>query len=121
MENSETKLTPLQFRILNGLADDYEDVEQLYLYANRDVAEVEHSDVRSPLVSVQIRFPLRDIVDEISNMLRLGYIVAKYSNDEKLAPLHSPNVGALHHYWFAASDKGTQYWKAQARNEEPHG
>ena len=35
MEESATKLTELQFAFLNGMADDYEDVEQLYLNANR--------------------------------------------------------------------------------------
>jgi hypothetical protein len=119
MENSETKLTDLQFKILDGMADDYEDVEQLYLYANRDFAEEEHADVEFPRMLVQIRFPLRDIVDEISNMLRRGYIEAKYSNDEEFAPLHPLNVAALHHYWFGASDKGTQCWKAHAADEAP--
>jgi hypothetical protein len=70
MENSETKLTPLQFKILDGMADDYEDVEQLYLYANRDFAEEEHAVVGFPRMLVQIRFPLRDIVDDIFNLLR---------------------------------------------------
>jgi len=32
MESS--KLTELQFTILDGMADEYEDVEQLYLYVN---------------------------------------------------------------------------------------
>jgi hypothetical protein len=90
-------LTDLQFTILNGMADDYEDVEQLYLYANEDSGE---------------RFPLRIIIDEIANMLREGYIVAKYSNNEQFAPLYPLNLSALHHYWLGATDKGTQYWKA---------
>jgi len=77
------------------LADDYEDVEQLYLYANREFAE-----------SAQVRVPLRDIVGEITNMLREGYIEAKYSNDEELAPLRPIDFTALYHYWFGATDKG---------------
>ncbi|HYU47750.1 MAG TPA: hypothetical protein VEK84_16435 [Terriglobales bacterium] len=105
MEKSETKLTELQFTILNGMADDYEDVEQLYLYANREFTE-------EKLALVQIRFPLRDIVDEITNMLREGYIEARYSNDEELAPLRPIDFTALHHYWFGATDKGMQAWKA---------
>src|SRR6267142_2077068 len=86
MEESATKLTELQFAILNGMADDYEDVEQLYLNANREFAEEKLSSVQLPRTLVQVRFPLRDIVDE-TNMLREGYIEAKYSNDEGLAPL----------------------------------
>src|SRR5882762_1933467 len=95
VEEWETKLTELQFTILDGMADDYEDVEQLYLYANREFAE-----------SAQVRVPLRDIVGEITNMLREGYIEAKYSNDEELAPLRPIDFTALYHYWFGATDKG---------------
>jgi hypothetical protein len=112
MENSETKLTELQFTILDGMADDYEDVEQLYLYANREFAEEKERNVQFPRMLVQVRFPMRDIVDEIANMLLQGYIVAKYSNDEQVAPLHPLNFAALHHYWFGATDKGTQFWNA---------
>jgi hypothetical protein len=111
VEESETKLTELQFTILNGMADDYEDVEQLYLYANRDFAEGV-ANVQFPRTLDQGRFPLRDIVDEITNMLRESYIEAKYSNDEELAPLRPIDFSALHHYWFGATDKGMQAWKA---------
>ncbi len=117
MENSETKLTELQFTILDGMADDYEDVEQLYLFANRDFAEEERADVRFPRILVQVHFQLRDVVDEITNMLRHGYIEAKISNDEEVAPLHPLNFAALHHYWFGATDKGKQFWKAYPTGE----
>jgi hypothetical protein len=112
MEESAAKLTELQFAILNGMADDYEDVEQLYLNANREFAEEKLASVQLPQALVQVRFPLRDIVDEITNMLRQGHIEAKYSNDEELAPLRPIDSGALHHYWFGATDKGTQARKA---------
>lgn len=112
MENSETKLTELQFKILDGMADDYEDVEQLYLYANSEFAEEEERNVEFPRMLIQVRFPLRDIVDEIANMLLQGYIAAKYSNEEQVAPLHPLNFAGLHHYWFGATDKGTQFWNA---------
>jgi hypothetical protein len=111
VEESETKLTELQFTILDGMADDYEDVEQLYLYANGEFAE-EIANVQFPRMLAQVRFPLRDIVDEITNMLREGYIEAKYSNDEQLAPLRPIDLTALHHYWFGATGKGMQAWKA---------
>ena len=39
MEQSDRRLTELEFTILDGMTDDYEDVEQLYLYANRRPAE----------------------------------------------------------------------------------
>jgi len=97
----ETTLTELQFTILNGMADDHEDVEQLYLYANHEFAE-----------SAQVRIPLRDIVDEVTNMLREGYVEAKYSNDQAFARLHPIDFTALHHYWFGATDKGIQAWKS---------
>jgi hypothetical protein len=70
MEESATKLTELQFAILNRMADDYEDVEQLYLNANREFAEEKLESVQLPRALVQVRFPLRDIVDEITNRVR---------------------------------------------------
>jgi hypothetical protein len=112
MEESATKLTELQFAILNGMASDYEDVEQLYLNANHEFAGEKLSSVQLPRALVQVRFPLRDIVDEITNILREGYIEAKYSNNEELALLRPIDSSALHHYWFGATDKGTQARKA---------
>jgi hypothetical protein len=100
MESS--KLTELQFTILDGMADDYEDVEQLYLYANPNLP--------------QVRIPLRDVVDELTRMLREGYIAIKHSNNELIAPLQPVvEFTALHHYWFEATDKGTEAWKAFRR------
>jgi hypothetical protein len=83
------------------MADDYEDVEQLYLYANPGLP--------------QVRWPLRDVVDEVVNMLREEYIATKYSNNEALAPLQRVNFTALHHYWFEATPKGTEAWKSFTR------
>jgi hypothetical protein len=117
MEESETKLTELQFTILDGMADDYEDVEQLYLYANRDFKEEEQAHVQFPRILVQAHFPLREIVDEIANMLRKGYIEAKTSNDEESAPLRPLDFTALHQYWFGATDKGKQAWKAYSTDK----
>lgn len=115
MENSKANLTELQLTILDGMADDYEDLEQLYLYANRIPAEEEHADVRFPRMLVQVSFHLRDLVDEIRNMLDQGYIEAKYSNDERVAPLNPLNIELLHHYWFGATDKGMTLWKAHSK------
>jgi hypothetical protein len=92
MESSE--LTELQFTILDGMADDYEDVEQLYLYVNPNLP--------------QVRIPLRDVVDELTRMLREGYIAIKHSNNEAIAPLNPVEFTALHHYWFQATDKGKE-------------
>jgi hypothetical protein len=121
MENSETKLTALQFKILDGMADDYEDVEQLYLYANRDFTGEKQANVQFPQMVVEVRFPLRDIVDEMVNMLREGYIFAKYSNDERFAPLDPLNWAQLHQYWFGATGKGTQLWKVHAADDRKIG
>jgi hypothetical protein len=87
-------LTELQFTILDGMADDCEDVEQLYFYANPDLP--------------QVRWPLRDVVDEVVNMLRDAYIAPEHSNDQAIAPLEHVNFSALHHYWFEATPKGTE-------------
>jgi DNA invertase Pin-like site-specific DNA recombinase len=94
-----------------------QDVEQLYLYANREFTEEELANLDSPRMLVHVRFPLRDIVDAIANLLREGYIEAKYSNDEGLASLRPINFTALHHYWFGATDKGTQARKAHLAAE----
>jgi hypothetical protein len=116
MENSETNLTELQLTILNGMADDYEDVEQLYLYANRIRADDEHANIQFPRMLVELIVHLRDLVDEITNMLHEGYIEAKYSNDEEVAPLNPVNLALLHHYWFGATDKGAELWKARSKD-----
>ena len=121
MGESETKLTELQFTILDGMADDYEDVEQLYLHANRRFAEERQATIQSPLMLVEIRYPLRDIVDEIANMVREGYIEARCSTDEEVAPLRTVNFSALHHYWFGATLKGKQEWKAHSINKSVTG
>jgi hypothetical protein len=99
MESPE--LTELQFTILDGMADDYEDVEQLYLYVNPNLP--------------QVRVPLCDVIEELARMLREGYIAIKHSNNESVAPLHSVEFAALHHYWFGATDKGTEARKAFRR------
>jgi hypothetical protein len=106
------ELTELQFTILNGLADDYEDVEQLYLFANRDVEREQEANVQLPHMLLRHRFFLREIAEELARMLRDGYIEAKYSNDERLAPLQPLNFAELHHYWFRPTAAGTAAWKA---------
>jgi len=118
MENPETKLNELQLTILDGMADDYEDVEQLYLYVNGDFSEEERANIQYPRMLLQVRFPLRDLIDEISTLLNEGYIEVKYSNRERGAPFNEPgkpirpvDFTELHHYWFGATEKGTQAWK----------
>jgi len=114
MEEAKTALTELQFTILNGLADDYEDVERLYLYANRQRQEERRLDVQFPNMLLHVRFPLRELVDEIGNMLREGYIEVRYSNDVQVAPLLPPELSLLHHYWFAVTRKGQQAREARS-------
>jgi hypothetical protein len=95
-----------------GMADDYEDIEQLYLYANRAIVEDGVDNLQVPPIFSQIRFPLRDLVDEVANLLREGYVEPKYSNDEELAPLHPVNPNVLHHYWFGPTDNGNRAFSA---------
>lgn len=125
MENPETKLSVLQFTILDGMADDYEDLEQLYLYANRRFSEEVQASIQFPRMLVQVRFPLRDLIDEIACLLSEGHIKVKYSNDdrgalfdEQGAPLRPLDLSALHHYWFGATEKGTRAWKAYLEHEQ---
>ena len=110
-------LTALQFSLLNCMADDYEDIEQLYLCANRDLSVEKEKDLRFPLIVMQVRFALRDVVDEIANMVRGGYIEAKYSNLEDFVPDHPLDFTALHHYWFGPTPKGMAIWKAYAQRD----
>jgi hypothetical protein len=111
-EELKTELTELQFKILDGMADDHEDIEQLYLYANRDFAAESEIGIDSPRWLIEVRFPLCELIDEIARMLREGYIEAKYSNDEALAPISTLNFSLLHYYWFGPTDKGQCAWKA---------
>jgi hypothetical protein len=112
IEESKCTLTELQFTILDCVADDYEDLEQLYLCANREFEEQRKANIHYPHMLLQLRFPLRDMVTEIRNMLHEGLIEVKSSNDKDLAPLCSIDFTALHHYWFGATVRRTQAWKA---------
>ena len=55
---------------------------------------------------------MRDLLDVIAEMIREGYIEAKYSNDEEIAPLLTIDFSALHHYWFGATQRGIEAWNA---------
>jgi hypothetical protein len=112
MENSAPRLSELQFNILDGMADDFEDIERLYLYANRQFDEERRAGLEFPLMVIRERFPLRDLVDEIGRMLQQGYIEAMISNDERIAPQGPVNFAALHHYWFGPTAQGKRAWKA---------
>jgi len=70
MRKKRMPLTELQFTILDGIADDYEDVEQLYIYANRPLPEEQRVGVQFPNLLVHVRFPLREVMDEIGNASR---------------------------------------------------
>ena len=85
--------------------DDAEDVEQIYLSANRDGL------LKEPLVP---RFALREIIDEMKFMLQEGYIRAHFSNDEKQAPLDDINLMLFHHYWFSPTKAGKEAWQRWA-------
>ena len=111
-DDSDKKLSELQFVILDGMADDYENIEQLYLYANRDFAEEERLGIEPPRMVVRDHHPLHTIIDEIAAMLEEEYIEAKYSNDEDFAPLRPLDFAVLHHYWFGATEKGRRAWEA---------
>jgi len=117
MGKSATNLTELQFTILDGMADDFENIEQLYLCANRAFTEEKRLSIEHPQIVLRVRFPLHEIIDEIAYMLREGYIHAKYSSDEQLASLGHLNFSALHHYWFGATERGAQAWKAYPADE----
>lgn len=112
MAISDPSLNELQFVILDGMADDYEDVEQLFLYANRDFAAENDARIAYPHMVLRAQYLLREIIDEIGCMLRDGFVFAKYSNDEEIAPLEPLNFSVLHHYWFGPTQKGTEAWRA---------
>ena len=111
MEQSKSKLTELQFIILDGMVDDYENLEQLYLYANREFAEERKASVHHPHILLQVRFPLRDIVAEVRNMLGEGLIEAKACNDKEVALPPLIDFSALHDYWFGTTARGIEAWK----------
>lgn len=112
MSDSDTELTELQFLILDGMADDYENIEQLYLFVNRDLVEERRLTLEFPRQIIRVRYALHTVIDVIAEMLREGYIEAKYSNDKDLAPLRSLDFAGLHHYWFGPTEKGTKLWEA---------
>jgi hypothetical protein len=69
---------------------------------------------------VQVRFPLRDLIDEIAGLVSEGYIKVQYFNDDRGAPFAQSrpiDLTVLHHYWFGATDKGMRAWKAYLGHE----
>lgn len=104
MAESDRHLTDIRFAILDAMADDAEDVEQIYLSANRGgLAKV----------PFKVRFQLHVLMDEMVRMLKDGYIEAKYSNDQSVAPLAPApvNPAFLHYYWFVPTGKGRAAWE----------
>jgi len=91
------------------MMDDAEDIEQVYLCVNHRYFETTNS--LSP------EYPLRAIIDEITNLLRDGLIGAKYTNDESAAPLSKLNPSLIHQYWFSPTENGTAAWKAYSRQD----
>ena len=112
MSESTGELTKLQFLLLDGMADDDEDIEQLYLYANRRYEEEARLGMEFPLVAVRVTYPLRDVIDELVRMLKQGYIEVKGSSKETFFPSKHPELAGFHHYWFGATEKGKQAWKS---------
>jgi hypothetical protein len=100
-EKNDAQIAELRFHILHSMMDDAEDIEQVYLSANRD----ELFKGRQP------RFHLREIIDEMKFMLQEGYIRAHFSNDEKQAPLDDVNLPLFHHYWFSPTKTGKEAWQ----------
>jgi hypothetical protein len=113
MPECDAKLTDLQYLILDGMADDYENLEQLYLYANRDLEKEERLGVEFPLKIHRDLHALHTVIDEVAAMLNEGYIEVKYSNDENFAPLEPLNFTLLHHYWFGPTAKGLRAWETR--------
>jgi hypothetical protein len=98
-------MTELQFQILNAMMDDAEDVEQIYLAANRSSLEAG---------SIQPEHALRAIIDELNSLLRGCYVEApKFCNRSSLP--QPPDPALLHHYWFCPTEKGRQEWAAYSR------
>jgi hypothetical protein len=98
---SAPRLTELQFQIINAMMDDAEDIERIYLAINWKAIEAG---------SIQPEHSLSQIIDELSPLLRSGYVEApKYCNPSLPLP---PNISLLHHYWFGPTEKGKQAWEA---------
>lgn len=101
MPLESSRLTELQFQILNAMMDDPEDVEQIYLAVNRSFLEAGST---APVHS------LRDVIDHISGLLSGGYLEApKFCNPH--TP-HPPDSSLLHHYWFGPTKQGKHAWEA---------
>jgi hypothetical protein len=112
MADFDSELTELQCLILDGMADDYENIEPLYLNANRDWDEEERLGAELPLKVGHDRHALHTLIDEVAAMLQNGHIEAKYSNDENIDRLKPLDLTLLHHYWFGSTAKGLRAWEA---------
>jgi hypothetical protein len=104
-EKDPAEIAELRFCILDAMADDCEDVEQVYLCANQDYFEP----------GSQPRFCLREIIDKMKLMLEEGYIKPDFSNDEQQDPLALVNPSLFYHYWFSPTKKGKEVWEMNSR------
>jgi hypothetical protein len=86
-------ITQLQYGVLDGMMDDAEDVEQLYL-------------------GLRDQFTLREVIDAVRLLLRDGMIEVKHTSDECIAPVNPNNSAMIHHYWFNPTAKGKAAWEA---------
>ncbi len=102
-------LSRLQFEILDAMADDIESVEQIYRAAN---------DLWFDEPVRLAKYRLAEIMDEVVNMLDEGYIRARATESEALAPLNRFNPQMLHYYWFGYTEKGRKAWSAYQDDEE---
>jgi hypothetical protein len=101
MPVESSRLTELQFQILNATLDDPEDIEQIYLAVNRGFLDPGY---------IQPKHSLRDVVDEVRSLLLGGYLEApKFCNPLTPQP---PDSSLLHHYWFGPTEKGKHAWEA---------
>ncbi len=94
------------------MADDFENIEQIYLQANEYCLDDSF---------INVQFLLHCIIDEVMKMLEEGYIKAEISNNEIMAPLDKLNYAAIHHYWFGMTEKGRREWDAhpyQAKKDD---
>jgi len=87
MEKAGAALTELQFTILDGMADDYEDAEQLYIYANRKLREEQQIAIDSPNMLLCVRFPLRELMRSETCFEMAG--ISQPSKEKKDRQFHS--------------------------------
>ncbi len=89
MSTKHKQLTTLQEQIIDALANDYEDIEQLRGMLDQPT-------------------PDEELKSALSALIKEGYVACYQPTKTEMKPVAHPDCQQLDDYWFGLTDKGEQ-------------